>query len=533
MTVSLSRGDPSGPLIRILDSTSAPLENIEKHLEQAFAQSRHIWEQTARRLPAGEVNDRGHFGTCAPNISDHGLMLAWSDLITTLHNEEREAYEVRCRDPWLYRHIASIPGVTSDPAPGLALLRVKLFVRGIAARALTAFSMMRACLSMRRQHLPPETRSWLLVYGHPTSNADGHDGYFGDLMQRIPSLHRVLHVDCPPRRARELARDGRTVSLHGFGSLIYACTVAFRKWRLPETAVTGPHAWLVRRAVEMDGAYAGAAKIAWQIHCQRRWLNRVGPERALWPWENHGWERSFCRDLRRIGAKAIGYQHSVVGDQWNLGVASNPDGPASLPDKILCNGESGRRQLAAAGHPEDRLIVAGALRFATPKKIDWDSQAPVFVALPFDLEVARQMVDTCRQVSGHRFVVRQHPMTPLDFSDGGNLVRADGPLSEQVCVSAVIYAATTVGLEAWIAGLPTIRFRPAGCIAIDIMPKDVSVRAASAKDLSATLKDAILEGGQPVKSGDIFSEIDIAVWESYARRHSPGSSQAKLEESPV
>jgi hypothetical protein len=515
VTVRLRAVQPgNGAALAIRDADGSPLPDAAQRLERCFASVRADWEAEARTLPASAVNDRGHFGTSAPNVSDHGLMLAWSGLVRELA-AETETYEADCADPWLYRHLQTLDGVSGPSAPGLTLPRLKLALRGFAARARTALAMARAARSLRGQKAE-SGGAWLHVYGHPASDAAGRDGYFGDLMQRIPSIRRLLHVDCPPARARELMADGRTVSLHGFGSALHALTLPFRTWRLPASALQANNHWLVRRALDQDRGYAGAAMIAWQIHCQRQWLAQIRPETVFWPWENHGWERSFCRDLRRAGGRSVGYQHSVVGQQWNLGPGSNPDGAESLPDTIICNGPSGYRQLLGAGHPESRLVIGGAHRFPAAKPITHDPDAPVFVAVPFDLEVARQMVEACRAVPGRRFVIRVHPMTPLQYETGGNIESASAPLGEQQAVSAVLYAATTVGLEGWMAGLPVIRFLPSGRIAIDIMPDDLDVPAAGADDLAAALDKATAAAPASGRDGEIFAPVDIALWERYA-----------------
>lgn len=515
MTVRLKAISPTtGGLLEIMGPDGDGPEGLSAELESCFADSRDVWLTLAADLPPGEVNDRGHFGTCAPNVSDFALLTGWVGVVAGLAARDN-ACDVHCADPWLFRHLAGLPGVTAESPPSLLSARLKITLRGWLARGRAAITMFRNCLASRRQGSPAGGR-WLMVYGHPASTSDGRDGYFGDLMQRQPDLQRILHVDCTIPRGRELAADGRTFLLHGYGSPLYALSLIFRKWRLPEACVRGPYEWLIRRALALDSGYAGAAMIAWQIHCQRRWLAVVSPEIVFWPWENHGWERSFCRDLRAAGGISIGYQHSVVGQQWNLGAGSNPDGTASLPDRIFCNGASGLRQLLASGHPRERLALAGAWRFPKPEPVVWSADAPVFVAAPFDLAVARQMLDACRAVPDHRFVIRVHPMTPLSFAEEGNIAAATGPLSAQESVSAVVYAATTVGLEAWMLGLPVLRFQPSGRIAIDILPADAPVPASDHAGLGDSLNRLIDEGAvEGRQTEDIFSPVDMAVWEEY------------------
>ncbi len=515
MTVRLKAISPGGGgLLDILGPDGRSPEGLSAELEACFARSHEVWLKLAADLPADAVNDRGHFGTCAPNVSDFGLLTGWAGLVTELGARD-EVYDVHCADPWLFRHLAGLPGVSAGSPPSLLPVRLKAAVRGWLARGRVAVTMFRNCLAARGQKTPVGGR-WLMVYGHPASTSDGRDGYFGELMQQQPDFRRILHVDCAVPRGRELAADGRTFLLHGYGSPLYALSLIFRKWRLPESSVKGRYEWLVRRALALDSGYAGAAMIAWQIHCQRRWLATISPDVVFWPWENHGWERSFCRDLRASGGTSVGYQHSVVGQQWNLGPGSNPDGAASLPDRIFCNGASGFRQLLEAGHPEARLVLAGAWRFPKPEPVTWSADAPVFVAAPFDLAVARQMLEACRAVPDRRFVVRVHPMTPLEFTEEGNIAAATGPLSAQKEVSAVVYAATTVGLEAWMLGLPVLRFQPEARIAIDILPDDASVAASDHAGLADNLNRVIGAGAvEGRQTGDIFSLVDRTVWEEY------------------
>jgi hypothetical protein len=157
----------------------------------------------------------------------------------------------------------------------------------------------------------------------------------------------------------------------------------------------------------------------------------------------------------------------------------------SLPDHIFCAGPATREQLLDWSMKAEKLSIAGALRFTVVKAPAYAPDAPIFLALPFDGQVARQMVEAARNVRERRFLVKDHPMTPFNFAEGENLHRTEKPLGEQEAVSAVVFAATTVGLEALIAGLPTFRFLPRGCIALDILPQDMNCLTVEAESLEA------------------------------------------------
>ena len=143
----------------------------------------------------------------------------------------------------------------------------------------------------------------------------------------------------------------------------------------------------------------------------------------------------------------------------NESPASNADGLASIPDSILCNGRATHDRLAGWGIPADRLKVAGAMRFPETRMPRFDPSAPVFMALPFDHAVAGEMIDAAALPASRStaFLVKDHPMTPYSFTETDQIRRTDRPLGEHEALSGVVYAATTVGLEAMFAGLPLCR----------------------------------------------------------------------------
>lgn len=482
-------------------------------LEEAFSEEAATWWAMGRELSQSRSAALAHTPACVANASDFGLMLAWVRLVRQWAAAPATTL-VLCSDPWVFRELRSIPGVTPTRAPILAVPALLLRIRGHMARLSASVRFGRSAILLRRlRQAAPKHGAALLVYGHPASLAAGSDGYFGNLMQTQATLHRVLHVDCGPDRAQAIAKDGRTDSLHGFGSPLFAAKLLFARWRPSLEQRRGPHGWLVRRAAAREGSTAQAAAILWQLHCQERWLQRRRPAVVTWPWENHSWERVFVRVARRLGVRTIGYQHSVIGQQMlNYAPASNPDGEASLPDRIFCSGAATRNQLVQWGIDPRRLMVAGALRYARKTGPSWDPSAPVFVALPFDSFVAREMVDAARRcaAAGLKFVVKDHPMTPFAFEESEGVSRTKLPLPEHTAVSAVVYAATTVGLEAILAGLPTLRFQPQGRIALDILPGSIRIPTTDSHTLKESLAD--LRKPDSVDIAHVFAPVDEAVW---------------------
>lgn len=488
------------------------LADLPERLERAFEESMEEWWALGREL-AGEPSARwAHAPACTPNASDLGLMLAWTRLADDCAAKPQTSLIV-CDDPWLFRHLRTRPGVAAGRPPCLWRPVVRAHVRGALARLRRV--VMLAVAAIGRQASGPVGASSLLVYAHPQSRADGHDAYFGAIMKQVPGLVRMLHTDAAGARAAMLADGNETFSLHGWGNPVLALGLIFTRWRPAAAHVLGRHGWLVRRAAALEGANAQAVMTRWQGICQRAWMRKIRPMTVTWPWENHAWERELVRAARKLGVATIGYQHTVVGRHAaNHSPRSNPDGLDSIPDRIFCNSRAGRDQLRSWGIPAERLAHAGTLRDLAPKPIEYDPQGPVFVALPMKQSIALEMLAALQRIRTEdlRFVLKVHPMTELDFPETGRISRTEEQLHNQGGLRAVVYSATSVGLEAILAGLPTLRFLPASTIAIDILSPPAEAVSVTAETLEPALKN--LTRTSTVDIDDFFPPADLELWRS-------------------
>ena len=499
------------------DPASLPRERrrpgVGLKLEAAFDQCAEQWFAIGKALSGDPSSALAHTPACVTNASDFGTMLAWTKLINEWAGEDAKTLVI-CDDPWLYRHLKNWPGVDAGRPPRLWPAALRLFVRGYAARAKTVITVLRRIWTYGHRPTPgAKGGHWLLAYGHPYSDAEGKDAYFGDLLQIYPGLRRILHVDCNDPLLAKLTRHPGTVSLNGWGNWRYAFSLPFARWRPARRHLQGPYGWLVARAAAREGGTGTAAMIRWQNHCQQRWLTDMAPVLVAWPWENHSWERSFVRRAHALGIGTVGYQHSMVGRHMlNYAPLSNVDYLASIPDRVLCIGAPYYAQLAKWSMPEERLQIAGAFRFSGPAKCSFDTSAPVFAALPFAGAVGAEMMSAIRAAAkdGIRFLVKPHPMLPMTFEDTPGFERTDAPLPEQGAVSGVLYAASAVGLEAYFAGIPTLRFVAEQVVAIDILPENVSVPFAGRDDISGAFSD--LPRPSPVPREQVFADVNYGVW---------------------
>ena len=494
------------------------LPNLAARLEMAFMEIRPLWWKLAKDMGADPGSDYARTPTATAFGSDFGVMLAWSKLVAELIDQNK-SHLVICDDPWLFRHLASLPGIKSGRAPSIWLKQLFFLFRGLAARVKVAGLMaVSALLSRRYCKIFTSNAPTLLVYAHPRStpqnNTQQRDEYFGNLMVEVPALKRLLHSDSSLTDIKRLCTDSRTAAIHAWGSALFALRLIMVKWKPSQADRKRSYFWLIKRAAAIENGGGGPAMTCWQIHCQNRWLVDNHPSCVVWPWENHAWERALCRSARQHKIRTIGYQHTVIGPhQINYATASNRDGLKSIPEIVIADGPAYAKELRAWGIPEEQLIIGGAFRFKQFDTDIYDPAGPVFMPLSSDHNVSRQQLEAARHIAktGRPVLVKAHPMYPMVIPEEKNLTRTEVPLAEQKALSMVIYCTGTSGLDAVLHGLPTYRLQLEDRIAIDVLPEGISTPTVTLETI-----ESIVQGHQSRPSiswDDIFSTVDLKLWQ--------------------
>ena len=501
-------GAPTG-LDSKLEETDVP-DLLEETFDSVIPQ----WLEIAYELGQEPTSDLAHTPACVANSSDFGVMLAWSKLVEKWAKQSDKIL-VLCDDPWLYRQLAALPGVESEKPPLLWPKKIKFALRGYLARTKVAILICLAHLKLKHQrHECRLGEKAVLVYGHPASIGTERDAYFGDLFGKMPELRRLLHVDCPLERAKRLSSDGRTISLHAWGNVWSALNLVKARWKISSKHRSGRNGWLLQRAEALEAGTGQPAMIRWQQVCQKTWLEKNKPAIFVWPWENHAWERQIVRDARKLKIPTIGYLHTPFGDHHiGISVKSNPDGLNSVPDKIICTGPAVSRHLEQIGYLPNHIIVGGGLRETVFKKLPYDPEGPILMALPNHRRMAKQMIGAAVEVSNSKIpiLVKTHPMMPAGTVEIPEHITTDLPLASQPKLSSVIFAASSIGLEASIGGIPTIRFRPEGEFAtIAAFPETRKNIAANARNLMQVANS--VEPVKPLDSADYFMPPDFELW---------------------
>ena len=499
------------------------LADFSSRLEDAFDAAAQEWQALAKILASEPTSELAHMPSCAPTCSDFGLMLAWSNLAEAVaDNDERVLFI--CDDPWLFRHLAELAGVNASAPPPYMAASLKLAFRGFLVQTKVALRAAFASLAFRHHRSKAKTGSTvILAYGHPDSRAEGYDAYFGPLMKKRPELFRVLHVDGSLGRAKSLSAGPRTVSLHAWGNPLTALMLPFARWKPTAAHLNGTLRWLVRRAAALEGGSGQAAMGRWQQICQKNWLRQTRPRLITWPWENHAWERGFVRSAREFGARTLGYLHTPHGrHHWGISPASNLDGLDSTPDEIVSTGAIPAKRLESLGYPPDHVSVGGSLRHVVFGSLPHDPDGPVLMALPNNRDIAQQMekIAIGWTKKNKLVLIKPHPMAPAKIRTLADTMYTEGPLDQLPPLQAVVYAMSSIGLEALAGGLPVIRFNPGTSVApIAALPKNLDVPATNAQQLDNALRS--LNRQTTVDVAEYYSAPDFGFWDRALNNGSP------------
>ena len=211
-------------------------------------------------------------------------------------------------------------------------------------------------------------------------------------------------------------------------------------------------------------------------YCARRLAQTIRVERCLYPYENRAWERMLILGIRSSSpeTRMIGYQHaSITLSHTNFILGSGESNIIPLPDAIVTTGPVIKNWLEKDGNYPTVVFKTGcALRQSG------DAQAPpkervqqinrVLVAQAASLEEYVSTLVFLERAfagqNGYDVRIRPHPTIPLEsaleiapLTHGDFYSPSTGSLADALqWADLILYAASTVGIEAVSLGVPTI-----------------------------------------------------------------------------
>ena len=231
---------------------------------------------------------------------------------------------------------------------------------------------------------------------------------------------------------------------------------------------------LVKQAIG-ESTRSGNFFLSLKVFYAARWLSRrIKVGRGLYPFENRSWEKMLISGVAEGSpdARMVAYQHtSMTPHHANFFMASDEAAITPLPHAIVTCGDVTRDWIKNEGnYPEGMVTSACALRQTlaeTPPEIGKDSKSNTTIKnlLVILATGEEEYVLTSQFLSealegNDQFQVRlrPHPNLPmLEFPELPGVSVSTGPLPDDLTwADAVLYASSTVSMEAIALGIPAI-----------------------------------------------------------------------------
>ena len=322
------------------------------------------------------------------------------------------------------------------------------------------------------------------------------DAYFGPLVDQIASSDRkalvfALVLERPLEQLRRLKAVKPGVPIIPFDACLSLGSIAASLWHalrlyISPVRVKGPMAiddidlsCLIERNIR-ESRGSGEFFLNLKVYaCTKRLAQTVKISRCIYPYENRPWEKMLLQGLRDSSTSTnnpaiFGYQHaSITPSHANFVLGPGEAEATPLPDKILTTGVLIKERLEAEDNfPAGKFEVACALR-QKPPEIGEPPPKPqtinrVLVALATNLEEYIACLAFLEQAfpkdAGYDVRIRPHPIIPLDqalaiapLKHPDFYTKSTGSLEADLnWAELVLYASSTVGLEAVSIGIPTM-----------------------------------------------------------------------------
>ena len=338
----------------------------------------------------------------------------------------------------------------------------------------------------------------LIIATHTHSNSvdkDGefHDAYFGELSEIAIKQDKntivlgLLYDDFfrQMRAFKKLKYSANVVpidcyfTLKGWFTCALVCLGKFIKpIKINGNTTFGDLdlTFLLERAIKES---CRSGDLFWNLriyYCAKRLSEKVKVRRCLYPFENRAWEKMLITGMRliNIDSKMCGYQHtSITRSHTNFQLSRCEADSIPLPDQILTTGNVTKAWLEKEGnYPNGIFKSACALRHSRPYiQPDLTTKRPIkniLVALATSFIEYVQTIEFLQtaNLNTEMYIVkvRPHPIlslqSALDIFNirlNEQIIISEGSLEDDlIWADVVLYASSTVGMQAVSGGIPAI-----------------------------------------------------------------------------
>ena len=330
---------------------------------------------------------------------------------------------------------------------------------------------------------------------HPRSFAGGgyHDAYFGPLVDEVSASGSValivaLVLGRPFKQLRSIRRLNHNPPIVPLESFLTLTDLAACSWRALKAYASPIRpqgdtriddldlGCLMNRAVRTtvgSGTYFMSLRV---YYAARRMARRVRVTRCVYPYENRSLEKMLLLAVKGESpeTRMVGYQHaSVTPSHINFRMQDGEARVTPMPEVILTTGEVAKGLLERQGsYPPHMFQAACALRQGNSSyhepKLRGPRLANILVALANNVEeyvgALSLLEGAFGSENGYQIRVRPHPTIPLEsalrvapLTQRDFYSESTGTLADDLeWADVVLYASSTVGLEAVSKGIPAV-----------------------------------------------------------------------------
>jgi surface carbohydrate biosynthesis protein (TIGR04326 family) len=267
------------------------------------------------------------------------------------------------------------------------------------------------------------------------------------------------------------------------GARVLRSLCAFWMPRWPKNLSVGGHPvrWLCLREAWLEAGRASLCGYRLYYECLRGMLSKGSWKYLISFYENQPWEKLQVLAARAAGIKTVGIQGSLFSRFYLAhALGKGEEERLPLPDLLGSSGEAARKIWVESGFPPASLKLCGALRYPdlAQRLLNRESSPPqngersrILVVLPIDPDLIRHLLGALGSAFPDggakekiRFLIRRHPVYPVPRSwipFPAELARTTSTNLRQDLASCgvVLFAGSTVGLEALAEGKVVLRYR--------------------------------------------------------------------------
>lgn len=440
----------------------------------------------------------------SPLASDLGLHIFQFLLIVELINRESEPLVIISDSPELIAQAkawAISSGVAalilSKPAGGIRRFIKNNTPAGILKASARTFIFWLLTLRLRSKKNADKGHLVIATQSHPQSFNESEpyrDSYFGPLVNHLIAGHQKamilnLMVDQPFEQLRIIKSRQFGIPIRPVESWVTFKDIVACGFRAIRSSMSRfrPVAPVEFDGTDVEILVGSAVKEARRsgdyflnllmYYCGRSMGQSLNVEKCLYPFENRSWEKSLVRGLRESSGRStiVGYQHASVSPiHANFFLGESEASATPLPDQILTTGKVVQEWLEKEGnYPQGLFKTACALRQnnlgINPAKLRRSEATRVLVALATSFTEHVNTVLFVERGLGNtnefELRIRPHPAFSLDqvvasapMKNRDFFHHSPGSLADDMeWADMVLYATSTVGLEAVSLGIPAVR----------------------------------------------------------------------------